>query len=659
MQAKHQSITHPKYRPDIDGLRAIAIISVVIFHAFRDYFKGGFIGVDIFFVISGFLISTIVFTSLEQNRFSIIEFYVKRIRRIFPALIFTLLISIIFGWFVLFTDEYERFGKHLTGGIGFISNFIFWQESGYFDSTSETKPLLHLWSLAIEEQFYLFWPLLMAFLWKSNIGFLKVISLIAIISFVFNIYLLDNHPEAAFYLPITRVWELIAGGLLSYVMLHHSQLIKNYKNVQSFFGLFLLAIGLLLINEERSFPGWWALLPIFGASFVISAGSNSWLNEKLLSNNLMVSVGKISYPMYLWHWPLLSFAYILGNGNISPTHLIFVLLLTILLSWVTYKFVEQPIRFGKYKFKSTFTLLVMMLSLLIIGFLVNFGIISPRNNNHELEKFIEARNDVVDFPQNFSKFQFGSEEFYRYDGATSETTLFLGDSHTEQYLPRITYVLDKHPTSSNTIYIATQPGCLPIPGIILKNNSIIERSCNSYRDSIFQLINNKNIKSVILGGCWNCYLIKHPEQSKDEIEDDFYARDENKKEALKSLKEFLIHTNKSKTVYLLLDNPVGPQYDPSNYLQGDRLNGFSVNPMPINYSISNDQLKLRTQLIDIANQAHIKIIDPADTLCPHQLCKISNEHGEPLYKDTNHLRASYVRNNASYIDNTIVRKDKR
>lgn len=288
MNQKHPHLTHPKYRPDIDGLRAVAIISVVAFHAFPGKLPGGFIGVDIFFVISGFLISKIIFSSLERDRFSLVEFYVRRIRRIFPALILVLVSCLIFGWFVLFDNEYRQLGKHTTASAGFIQNFILWRESGYFDKSAATKPLLHLWSLAIEEQFYIFWPLLLAFVWKRHWNFLILTAIIGAASFAANLYFTHSSPISSFYLPVSRFWELMVGGLLAYITLHRPQLIEKHKNGQSIIGIALVLIGLLILNDGKLFPGWWALLPTLGTFFIISAGPNAWLNQKLLANQVMV-----------------------------------------------------------------------------------------------------------------------------------------------------------------------------------------------------------------------------------------------------------------------------------------------------------------------------------------------------------------------------------
>ena len=199
-----QSLAHPQYRPDIDGLRAIAVLSVVGFHAFPDYVKGGFIGVDIFFVISGFPISTIIFGSLEKSRFSFLAFYNRRIKRIFPALILVLYASYVLGWFELPAVDYQQLGKHIAGGAGFFSNFVLWQESGYFDNAAATQPLLHLWSLGIEEQFYIVWPLILWCSWKLRLNLLAITVAVGLISFVLNVEKSGSDAVAAFYSPQTR-----------------------------------------------------------------------------------------------------------------------------------------------------------------------------------------------------------------------------------------------------------------------------------------------------------------------------------------------------------------------------------------------------------------------------------------------------------------------
>ena len=214
-----QSQVHPKYRPDIDGLRAIAVLLVVAFHAYPNSVKGGFIGVDIFFVISGYLISTIIFANLQNNTFSFKDFYIRRIRRIFPPLILVLFSSLVFGWFGLIPDEYAELGRHIFGGATFTSNIILWNEAGYFDNSIELKPLLHLWSLGVEEQFYILWPFLIWSAWRLDFDVLKTIFAVGVASFCLNIYMAKENAVIDFYSPLTRFWELLSGAALSWLML--------------------------------------------------------------------------------------------------------------------------------------------------------------------------------------------------------------------------------------------------------------------------------------------------------------------------------------------------------------------------------------------------------------------------------------------------------
>lgn len=339
---------HPAYRPDIDGLRAIAVLLVVFHHAFPQALKGGFIGVDLFFVISGFLISTIIFQNLQQGTFSFLDFYKRRVKRIFPALCLVLIASFVCGWFVLLPADYKQLGKHMAAGAAFVSNFAFWNESGYFDSGSKLKPLLHLWSLGIEEQYYIFWPLIVLFAWKRKINLFKVCLVLLALSFAINIFTAKGNAVAAFYSPLSRFWELLIGSVLAYTSL---QAIKKSSsttanNWAAWAGVALLAIGVYFINPERRFPGFWALFPTAAAYLLIKAGPKAWVNQYILSNKFLVWIGLISFPLYLWHWPLLVFGEI-RTGTLTFTLKISLIALSILLAWFTYRFVERPIRFGK------------------------------------------------------------------------------------------------------------------------------------------------------------------------------------------------------------------------------------------------------------------------------------------------------------------------
>lgn len=371
-------LAHPKYRPDIDGLRAVAILSVVAFHAFPSWMKGGFIGVDVFFVISGFLISTLIFENLDSGTFSFSEFYARRIKRIFPALSLILITSYIFGWFALLSDEYKQLGKHVASGAAFISNFVFLNESGYFDTAAETKPLLHLWSLGIEEQFYIAWPVVLWLAKKRNLNTLILTAVIAIISFGINIHDAAHDQVVAFYSPQTRFWELLSGSILAWLALYKKNPPLAYKfktktteiinNYISFSGLLILIYGLSCIKRGMHFPGIWASIPVFGTVFIIAAGPKAWINKNILSRKSVVLFGLISFPLYLWHWPLLSFARIVESDTPSPGTRIAAVAVSILLSWLTYKLLERPIRFGRNSKIKIIALVSIMTAIGSVGY---------------------------------------------------------------------------------------------------------------------------------------------------------------------------------------------------------------------------------------------------------------------------------------------------
>ena len=382
-------MARPVYRADIDGLRAIAVLSVIGFHAFPSWVTGGFTGVDVFFVISGFLISSIIFSGLARSDFSFVEFYGRRIRRIFPALLVILIAGGALGWFTLPPDEYKQLGKHIAGGAGFVSNFVLWSEIGYFDNDANTKPLLHLWSLGIEEQFYIAWPLFLWLVWKLRRNLLAITVAVGVVSFLLNVVTADIDPIEAFYSPLCRVWELMAGSALAYIYLDKRDSARNpqgsdsvtsspadgessatLRNVHAVAGAVLIVAGFVVIADDKAYPGYWAILPTLGTLLIISAGARAWLNRAILSNRVLVWFGLISYPLYLWHWLLLSFARLIEYSERPPMVRIALVLVSIVLAWVTYRLIERPIRFGRHGMAKTIPLIALMA---IVGCAGYFG----------------------------------------------------------------------------------------------------------------------------------------------------------------------------------------------------------------------------------------------------------------------------------------------
>ncbi|HCJ9893807.1 TPA: acyltransferase [Escherichia coli] len=375
--------SHPKYRPDIDGLRAFAVLPVVIFHAFPEVLKGGYAGVDVFFVISGFLISSIIFSNINKGTFSFLDFYSRRIRRIFPTLLTVLISCLVFGYFAMLPDEYMLLGKHVAGGSFFVSNFVLFLESGYFDTTSITKPLLHLWSLGVEEQFYIVWPILLALLWKRRINLFLVAFTCFLLSFYFNISTIETNPSLTFYSPVTRFWEILAGSMLAWVTIHKRDYFSNLKNninrvianatktksldidylggFTSICGLIILTFGYATLTEDIQFPGYYAIIPVSAAVLLIMSGPNAIVNKYILSFPVFIWIGLISFPLYLWHWPLLSFAYIMESGVPSEFIRGALVIFAIALSIFSYHVVESKLRFGGNLTGKTVILTIIMI----------------------------------------------------------------------------------------------------------------------------------------------------------------------------------------------------------------------------------------------------------------------------------------------------------
>lgn len=362
-------LTHPTYRADIDGLRAVAVLSVVAYHA-GGKVPGGFIGVDIFFVISGLLISTILFENLERGTFSFAEFYRRRIRRIVPALVVVLVATLGLGWVLLLDDEFRKLSEHVAAGAAFVSNVLLWKESGYFDTEAAKKPLLHLWSLGVEEQFYIAWPLLLYIGWRLRANLLILTLVVAAASFVFNIAWRKIDPVGAFYSPLSRFWELLAGATVAYLTIKKSALLNlkgGSTHVASVIGAILIVGACLFLRADRLFPGWWALLPITGACLLIAAGPDAAVNRVVLRNRVMVWFGLISYPLYLWHWPLLAYLHIVF-GEPSRRSKIVAIGLSVVLAFLTYRAIEVPLRYKKTSATATAGLAAALLVLAFIAY---------------------------------------------------------------------------------------------------------------------------------------------------------------------------------------------------------------------------------------------------------------------------------------------------
>jgi peptidoglycan/LPS O-acetylase OafA/YrhL len=625
-----------RYRPDIDGLRAIAVLSVIGFHTFPHFVKGGFVGVDIFFVISGYLITGIVIDATKESRFSYLEFYKRRIKRLFPSLLTVVAASFIVGWYVLLPDEFRQFGKHLAGGAGFVTNFLLWSESGYFDQSSDTKPLLHLWSLAVEEQFYIFWPLLLGLVWRRNRGILLVTALVAAASFTYSTTMVAYDAVAAFYSPLSRFWELMVGSILAYVARQADQRNQSLQTIRGALGLLLIAGSVMMLRIDFAFPGYWALPPTLGTYLIISAGPLGWLNRQLVGNQLVASLGLISYPLYLWHWPILVFAKLLKGGLLTPAERSASVTLAVGLAYLTYRHIEYPLRQSK-TLRVPQGLVYAAASVGLIGLAIFDGNLKSRLDSEQLAPILAAKVDWEYPPVAVENHSFGPLRYFTEASRLEGYTLFLGDSNMEQFAPRIDFAIRNSPERLNgAIFVGNQLTCNLMKEFISGLDT-----CPSARSELAMLIERQSTQAVAIAMSWLAY------------EADF-AKSGNQQRLIDLLREI----TRSKRAYIILNIPSGDELSPANMFIGSRLGTLKIKPISsLTFDFERFEGRYATVnriLTEIARESGASTIDPVTQLCPNRFCPIFDNNGKPLYLDTSHLTRSYATKAATFIDEALT-----
>ena len=664
---------HPTYRRDIDGLRAIAVLSVLAFHAAPLWMPGGFAGVDIFFVISGYLISSIVLQSLARGTFSVADFYVRRIKRIFPALILMLATVFTVGWFVLYPDEHQQLGKHIVAGVGFVSNVILWRESGYFDAEAELKPLLHLWSLGIEEQFYILWPLLLAFTWRWRSIQWPLILGIAMVSFLLNLLRAAGHPEATFYLPFTRIWELLIGCTLAYAQRFRADELARWqaklffsresvpdarsRNLQAATGLALLAVALSLLDRHRIFPGWWAVFPTVGAFLLIAAGPDTWVSRVLLGNRVMVAIGLISYPLYLWHWPLLSFTRIISPGTPAAALIGGAVVLAFAFATLTYRFVERPIRSYRHGTRIAIPLAATAAVLGLFGLVTSLSILQPRSAAFDVAKYLRPGTERP-FPGPNMRQIFVQSGKLLAQGSAQRQILFIGDSNIEQYYPRLDWLLTRNPEAARSIVFASSGGCVPIPHVTENHHP----GCANVLERGLEYANQPDVETIVVGAAWYAYFVEPEDRysyyfDDGEVKGPLALGTKSAEAAFQSLETMLRDLkNGGKHVYLVLPIPANDSADPREMVKRSFTElSFRVETLPLDRTaLATAYEPLKSKLIEVAQRAGAGLIDPFDELCRETLCSTVDADGEPIYKDGAHLRPSYVRENIHFLDDIVL-----
>ena len=631
------------WRNDITGLRAIAVLPVLLFHAFPALLPGGFFGVDVFFVISGYLISGIIFRSLRDDKFSYRIFYEKRIKRILPNLILLLIAVSIVGYFYLIPEEYKKLGHHVYSSAVFLQNFRLLKSVGYFTEEALRQPLLHLWSLAIEEQFYIVFPILCSIIWKFSHRSIKTLGIFVFFITIgsFSACLLAHDKNFSFYFPLTRFWELGVGILLAYNETfegrgQNQKFAPGFRHGLSIAGLLCIVIPMLFYTESLAHPGMLTLLPVLGATSIIAARPSAIINRTVLSWRPVTFVGLISYSLYLWHWPILSFLYIC-IPNLTYKSVLLALIASFVVASLIYFFVENPIR--RSKLNSTSVSLVLLLALVAVYAcgkqIKNQEGLPDRNFSGALSYVTNAFDWIPKL--NLPTLEHSSLSQLRVIEATDfPPVVFAGDSHIEQYYLR-SMSLSKH-WKINTGYLMKG-------GLFFFNPKLSESSSKSklkFAEDFAKLADQNGLKTLVIAQKWGGY---------SQIPG-FY-------EAISAFLE-KIKNRQNLRIYIILDAPWNEGETPDeqgSFCPLKHLDRLSESIDPEDFVVSfpeNDKWKKGNKAARKAFGDRVIYIDPTPYVCPGGKCNLLR-----WYKDDDHLQPRRIETDGIWIDRIYEETKKR
>lgn len=652
------------YHPEIDGLRALAIIPVILFHAGIAGFGGGFVGVDIFFVISGYLITSIILRDIKQGSFSLVKFWERRVRRIVPALFFITSLVLAAGYFiVLYPVDYLDLGHSLIAQSLFLANIFFMRKSGYFAGPSESMPLLHTWSLSVEEQFYIGFPILIFLVWyflKRSYSKAIVIVLVALalLSFFYNVYLTELYPGNAFVVPgvsyiwgsatnlnagffflPARAWELLLGAFLATGIIAIRS--KWIAELLTAVGVCGIVYAVTVFTETTVFPGYAALLPTLGAAFIIAG--NMHIRTKVgevLSFPLFVGIGLISYSLYLWHWPILVYSRTL----LENTHLYMlpILLLIFALSWFSYQFVETPFR---KKILCPKPIQMFVFGFCAIGLLVIAGLTIhhyrgfPDRVSEEARSIAEASVDGN--PREFECFRKNYKEVFTLgdpcllgaqDPARIDFVLW-GDSHSDSAMPIID-LMAKEEGQTGAFFGAG--GCRPM---VWESVLSKDERCEQIKDQAIAYIKEHNVKKVLLISSWEGDPLKlNPtkgigmngsgvEVTSGNTEETFY-------DALKHTVELISNNNE---VYVMKRIPVYENFDVRRLFTKAAFTHEKMEPITQTLQYYKSDNATENEAIDrLAQEGLLTVLDPQESFCSKDVCSVMIED-QILYKNGGHI----------------------
>lgn len=628
-----------EYRREIDGLRAIAVLSVVFFHAGIDAFNGGFVGVDVFFVISGYLITKIIIEEIDRQAFSLMNFYDRRARRILPALALVLAVCIPFSWWLLPPTEMKDFSESVFATMLFSSNILFWTETGYFATAAELKPLLHTWSLAVEEQFYLFFPLFLMVFWRFGKRTLVILLLLLLLSsLALAHWAVSAKPSAAFFLLPTRGWELLVGALAAFFLQSGAsdKTQRLLRELCGLLGLFLIFVSVLVYDNSTPFPGLHALMPTVGTLLIIVFATQQTLVGRWIGNKFLVAIGLISYSAYLWHHPIFAYA---KYSSIPPSWAFSAVLIVLvfLLAHFSWKYVETPFRdrrrFSRRKIMSLSAAVVMIFS----GFGIIGHVADGFASRPHLLKFSDLSYDVSRFKYiQCDRNLAGVEPTLSscYGEGSIPTALMIGDSHADDKFNGIERVFPEY----NWMMLGNS-SCPPLKGVEFRSLDGIV--CTERMEKIFSYVDAQASVELVILSFIHMYPLRTLVAA-DHLRLGFNADDSLIKDlenpALGRIDAFYSGLDKSIAflrennidVVILLDIPeLG--FFPMDCLQGKVPCGFNQS------DVLERQKELRSRLADLKRRyPEVNVFDPLEIFCPDRSCSILRD-GRSMYRDSHHL----------------------
>ncbi|MBN8807525.1 MAG: acyltransferase [Sphingomonas sp.] len=645
----------PGYRPDIDGLRTIAVLPVVLFHAGLAGFGGGYVGVDVFFVISGFLITGILLRDIDRDSYSIANFYRRRIRRIFPALVAVVLTCLVLGWLVLTPEEYEKLGLSAVAVAAFVSNFYFWKSADYFDNAQAIRPLLHTWSLAVEEQFYIFFPPLFALLAKKRRTWVvPVLATIAVASLAIAAVLVYRKPSAAFYLPVTRTWELMLGSLLAIAPPTIGG--RRTRSLAGMVGLLLILVPVFLFTSHTVFPGVSALPPVLGAALIIWSGAAEHVPTvaRLLGTAPMTFIGRISYSLYLWHVPVFAFAVYLTGAEMGLGLAAGMIALSFVLAWASYRWIEMPFRIARAERRwspVTAGLIGMAVVLAVSGVVATtHGLpsrLGPRGamlvdaarDKDRVHRECLSVGDTIVEPANACRL--GTP-------GVTPTALLWGDSHA---MVTATALEAAAQARHGAFLFAATADCPVGIGFAIDTGTekaLTEtpsyRFCARYNAEMLRIaLATPSIRDVVLSSRWTNWRIGEP-ANPAESKVDIRLRDDTGvatsvagnatifERGFRKLVDTLVAAGKRVTI-------VGPLPEPAfNVPQRLFVEQFGMAGSASPIKLADYRRRHQNILAIFARirRPGVTFVWPTDTLCQRDLCPIESR-GRPMFFDHNHL----------------------